>query len=134
MAPGVYGDHVLYNPIGRAIACGSRIARQVIRWCPPESLVEPCVRYPSEALRSPLEFALELQRKDAVVCLLELGVTEPGGAQNNEFLTKCKRIVDARRAALLILLAGTRDRGCTLAVFPREMLEMIARAVYATKL
>lgn len=140
---------VAYNVLGWAIQLGDTpLARDIARWCSRDNLLHPCFKSSRKYDHmTPLVFAMVRGRTNVVIALLERGVRpspEDGlrimNAEVDAHMDEvpiieyrmCKRIAHARRAALTVLLGGYRDE-CALAVLPREMIELVARTVYATR-
>jgi hypothetical protein len=124
-----------YNVLGWAIQYDSRIIRNIVRLCSLQHLDYPCV-LGIDRNYGPMDFALMHRRASAVTALLEQGMLPiysmySGSSAPDEFMDMCHREVRARKMALFLILA--RRRGLCLMKVPRDVVGLIARAVYATR-
>jgi hypothetical protein len=124
-----------YNVLGWAIQCQSRIVRDIVRLCSPQHLEYPCVLgiYSDDR---PMQFALMHRHAASVTALLEHGVPARFSmfstySPQDVYMEMCLGEVRARKMALFLILA--RKRGLCLMEMPRDVVGLIARAVYATR-
>jgi len=121
-----------FNIVGWAIECDrTELAVAVLRLMP-QWLDLPCIKWaPSH---SPLVFACMRGKFELVETLIELGATLPTTTWGKADVVQQVRNVRARRAALL-LMAGARFKcpNFTFGGFPRDVVGLLARALYATR-